>query len=112
MNNKKISDYLLENQEVAVILYLIALFIMFYLANNRLNNPDKNVNDLALFNKFLIIGVYLYFIYISYVAYKNSNSKLDYIALISSVIAAIPPFIILFLFLEAQGDQSTLNPQL
>ena len=116
-DSEKLEDNLITNQQIAVFIFVIALFIMEYLlAQKKQSNishaSNPNTKNLALFNKFLILFVYLYFLYISYQSSKNSKAKADHIALISAIIAVIPPIIMIYAFLEAQGEENVVNPLL
>ena len=111
-NENNFKNFLIKNQKAATSLFIIALLISLYLLNQRDQNNLSSNKGLSIFNKSLIIFVYFYYLYISYNAYQKSKSKSDNIALISSVLSAIPPIIMLILYLVSENDPNKLNPQL
>lgn len=117
MINKE-KNKLIEEQKIAATFFIIALVLMLYLLNEKQNQNIKthannaDTKQLALFNKVLILCIYLSFLYISYVSYQKSGSSTDEVAVIAAVIAVIPPIIMLYAYYLAQNDSTTMNPLL
>jgi len=109
---------LIDEQSVGAFIFIIALSIMLYLLHvKRVNEMDNHATnpgtkDLAFFNKLLVISVYLLFLSVSYSSYKESGNKLDGLALIASIIAVLPPIIMVIAFILAQDDGDTMHPLL
>ena len=115
MDNKKLKKTLVINQEIANILFIVALFITLYLLEQKRNNgmtahcinPDTKM--LALLTKILILCVYIYFAVISYIAYQSTNSKPDRLAFYASLIAVVPPAIMVYAFVRAMYEGEQVN---
>ena len=109
---------LIDEQSIGAFIFIIALSIMLYLLHIKRTDEIENhatneeTKDWALFAKALIFAVYLLFLSVSYTSYKESGNKIDGLALIASIIAILPPAIMIVAFILAQDDDTTMNPLL
>lgn len=66
----------------------------------------------ARFSKRLIVGIYVCLAAVGAVSYHSSGSRADYIAFIASLIAVIPPVLVVQALSVAQREKNSVNPAL
>lgn len=112
MNNERVNT--LKRENLIWIIYVI--FAYFGIKANNLemediaNNNDKNRRIYKTINVLIFIvsiGIYLYFINLTYKRYEQNKRKIDGLQLVGSILVLIAGFI--FLYAEIYGDDVVPN---
>jgi len=95
-DNMDDSDNNLFNEQIiAEVLYIISLLISIYLLFKKKSRTD-GTDYLGIENRIFLVLIYLFFLLIAFQAFKKSKARLDFLLVITAIVAAIPPIVDLY----------------
>lgn len=104
MNKKILQEKIINGQIIGLFIFIICLIItLLVIYNEKLNlenrkaffDNDESLN-ITLIIRIIILIVSLYFIYNAYLRKKVSNSQLDNLQIIATILASLSALITLF----------------
>lgn len=102
---------LYNEQIIAEVLYIISLLISIYLLFKKKSRTD-GTDYLGIENRLFLVLIYLFLIWIAIQAFKRSKNKLDFLLVITAIIAIFPPIVDLYAswIVNVKNIQTTKNP--